>query len=409
MLALDCMRLPETLSTPQLARLFDAIAVAGGHGRFVGGCVRDSLLGRPIGDIDVATDLRPEAVMAAVTDAGLRAYPTGLAHGTVTVVSDGVTVEVTTLRVDVETDGRHAEVAFTQDWVADAARRDFTMNALYLDPDGRLHAPVGGIDDARNGRIVFIGDPDQRLNEDVLRLLRFFRFFARYGRYPVDGPSYAACARFVPALPRLSGERVRTELLKLLGAPDPVPAWSLAVAAGVAAAVVAQDAQLGPLQRLVALERRHGVAPDALRRLAVLVDDRDTALGIASRWRFSRAERDRLALLIQGRCDIKGGAPTLWESLLDHGTATARDFVLLAAARDWRRACAADLAEIACWTPRTLPLDGGDIVALGVAPGPAVGELLRAVKAWWIAGGLTADHAACVDMVTGLVNRRESH
>ena len=316
-----------------------------------------------------------------------------------------MTVEVTTLRVDVETDGRHAEVAFTQDWAADAARRDFTMNALYLDPDGQLHAPVGGIDDARSGRIVFIGDPDQRLHEDVLRLLRFFRFFARYGRYPIDGPSYAACARHVSELPRLSGERVRTELLKLLGAPDPGPAWSLATAAGVAAAIVTRDTRLGPLQRLVALERWHAIAPDALRRLAVLVDDRDTALRIAHRWRFSRAERDRLALMVDGRCDVTTGSPSLWAALLDHGVATARDFVLLAAARDWRRDCMADLAEIARWTPRALPLDGSDVVALGVAPGPAVGEIIREVKAWWLAGGLTADRAACLDLAADLAKK----
>jgi poly(A) polymerase len=219
------------MTAPPTQAVIHALEAAGGPGcaRFVGGCVRDALLKRPIGDIDIATTLRPDAVTAALTAAGLKAAPTGIEHGTVTAISSGKPFEITTLRRDVETDGRRAVVAFTEDWAEDAARRDFRLNALYLQPDGTLNDPTGGgIADAHAGRIVFVGDAETRIREDYLRILRFFRFLAWFGRGEPDAAGLAACAALKDGARGLSGERVSKELLKLLAAYDPRPAVALA-------------------------------------------------------------------------------------------------------------------------------------------------------------------------------------
>src|SRR6185437_3989474 len=204
-----------------------ALGAEGGTARFVGGCVRDTLLGRPIGDIDIATPLTPDRVLARLKAAGIKAVPTGLVHGTVTAVTPQRHLEITTLRRDVETDGRHARIAFTADWAADAARRDFTMNALYLDADGNLFDPMGGLADLRAGRVRFVGDAATRIREDVLRLLRFYRFHAQLGRGTADPTARAACHALAALLPSLSGERIAAETLKLLAAADPIPTLAL--------------------------------------------------------------------------------------------------------------------------------------------------------------------------------------
>ena len=235
------------LAAPETRAVIAALEAAGGAGsaRFVGGCVRNALIGAPVDDIDIATVLTPEAVVAAVTAAGLKAHPTGLAHGTVTVVSRGVPHEVTTLRRDVSTDGRNATVAFTTDWAEDAGRRDFRLNALYADADGEIFDPTGqGVEDALSGRIVFVGDPEIRIREDYLRILRFFRFHAWYGRGPADAQGLKACAELKDGMTRLSAERVSKELLKLLAAPDPAPAVRLMAETGVLDRVLPDHAGL---------------------------------------------------------------------------------------------------------------------------------------------------------------------
>lgn len=403
---------PDWARAPAVVRVISALAAAGGAPRFVGGCVRDTVLGRPIGDIDIATPLPPDRVMAALRAAGLRALPTGLAHGTVTaLVSDGAGVtqpfEITTLRVDVETDGRHARVAFTDDWRADAARRDFTLNALSLEPDGTLHDPFGGVADARAGRIRFVGDPARRLEEDALRLLRFFRMLAHFGRQPPDAEALAACRAHAPRLAGLSAERVRQELLKLLAAPDPVAAWGWLAEADLAVPLLGEAGDATRLAGLVAAERRAGAAPDPLRRLAALLTgDAEAAALLADRLKLSRRERDRLIALrrhdgaLAAALDAALTAdldPTaLGRALYDLPDGLGPDLLLLA----WAGAPDEDrypplLAVARAWVRPRFPLTGADALAAGLA-GPAVGTALRAVETWWRDRAFAPDRAACL-------------
>jgi poly(A) polymerase len=384
-----------------VAALFAALARAGAPARFVGGCVRDALLGRPAGDVDIATPLPPDRVAAALRDAGLKAVPTGIEHGTVTaVVPSGEghrSFEVTTLRVDVETDGRHAVVAFTGDWRADAARRDFTMNALSAEPDGLLHDYFGGIADALAGRVRFVGDPARRLEEDRLRLLRFFRFQAHYGREPPDAAALAACGAYAPGIVRLAGERVRSELFKLMAAPDPVPVWRTMQAYDVAPYVL--NGRAGDADRLAGLVRSEP-EPDSLRRLAALWDgDAAETEALADRLRLSNEDRERLRLLAAERDAVDGAIDrrALRRLLYRVGRARGVDLVLLGSARtpDDPRS-AALRAEADGWPEPQFPLKGRDVVEAGVAPGRRVGRLLDAVERWWIDTDFTADREACL-------------
>ena len=376
-----------------------ALTGAGQPARFVGGCVRDTLMGRPISDIDIATPLHPDAVIAAVTAAGLKAIPTGLDHGTVTVVADGRPFEVTTLRRDVETDGRHAVVAFTEDWRQDAARRDFTINALSADQDGRVHDYFGGVEDARAGRVRFVGNPTRRLEEDALRLLRFFRFYAQLGTPPPDPDALAACAAMAGRIDGLSGERVRVEILKLLAAPDPVPAWRLMIDTGVAENTIGEPGDIERLAGLVSVE----ATADPVRRLAALLTgDAASSLRLADRLKTSRAERDRLeALADRGEgVDPAMDPPSLHRMVYRHGAMITRDRVLLAWARD--RAddrLEALVRQVEEWTPPRFPIKGRDALALGLTPGPAVGDVLEAIEEEWIAGDFVADRAALLKLL----------
>jgi poly(A) polymerase len=252
-----------------LARLLDALDAKGGATRFVGGCVRDALLGLEQSDVDLATRLTPEEVVARLQAARIKAVPTGIAHGTITAVPAGSPVEVTTLRRDVSTDGRRATVAFTDDWKEDAARRDFTINALSADPvNGEVFDYFGGLDDLAARRVRFIGDPLQRIAEDHLRILRFFRFHARFGAEAPDPEGLEACAARANDLMALSRERIADELLKLLALPDPTPTVALMIARGIFRPVLPEIESAARLQKLVAAEHSAGIAPNAIRRLA---------------------------------------------------------------------------------------------------------------------------------------------
>lgn len=382
---------PDWLRQPALTALLDAL----GDGRFVGGVVRDTVLGLPPGDLDLATPLEPAKVLFRLGQAGIRTVPTGLSHGTITaILADGTPVEVTTLRRDVETDGRHATVAFTRDWAADAARRDFTLNALYLDRTGGLWDPVGGIGDCRAGRIRFVGAPLQRIDEDVLRILRFYRFQARYGREPADAAARAACRQRADRIDRLAGERLQTETRKLLAAADPTPTVRLMIEDGILAAYLPGPFHPDCLAALV------GIEPpiDPLRRLAALLDA-GTGPAVAERLRLSTADRDRLAALT-GPNPVELAADDRAQRVTLHrwGPALYRDFMLLAAAaRGMPERVAPLLAVAARWDSPSLPIGGRDVQALGLPPGPAVGRLLGQVEDWWIAGDFQADHAACLE------------
>ncbi len=369
-------RLPAAPWTQRatLAALVTALDPAGtGECRWVGGAVRDTVAGRPVADIDMATRLLPESVIARLTEAGIRSVPTGLAHGTVTAVLTDGPVEITTLRRDVATDGRHAVIAWSDDWREDAARRDFTINALYADPKTLdISDYFGGLADLAARRVRFIGEAEARIREDYLRILRYFRFQARFGTDGGDPAAEMACAALAPALKGLSRERVSSELLLLLAHSDPAPTLARMAALGVLAHVL-PEADPAALPALIATETRERVPPDALRRLAALLPAEPVlAETIAARLRLSNAHKARLASaaarLRPGPSDPRALAYRLgWEA--------ARDRLLLTGG---------SLAALADWAIPSFPLKGGAIVARGVTAGPRVAKILRQVEQRWI-------------------------
>lgn len=377
---------PAWMTEPPVQALLAALARGGIAARFVGGCVRNTVLGQPIDDIDLAVDKPPETVMRALEAARIKVVPTGLKHGTLTAVVEGKPFELTTLRRDVETDGRRAVVAFTDDWLEDAGRRDFTFNALYADPDGTIWDPFDGRADLSAGRVRFIGDPDRRIAEDRLRVLRFFRFHAWYGKPPLDGAGFDACRRNAGTLGSLSGERIRKELLRLLAAPAPADALAAMAEAGVLDRWLPEYAGTAGLDALVGRERED--TPDPLRRLAAIVSP--PATEVARRLKLSTQESLRLRLMLDPQ--PPAGAKTHRARIYRLGPTLFIDRLLLEGPADWRAA----LALARRWTPPALPIGGADALQLGLKPGPRVGALLDAVEQWWSDGDFTADRAACL-------------
>ncbi|HFD16284.1 MAG TPA: CCA tRNA nucleotidyltransferase, partial [Rhodospirillales bacterium] len=387
------------LAAPETRRVLAALAATGKESRFVGGCVRDTLRDpeRDTDDLDIATAARPEEVMASLRDAGIKVVPTGLRHGTVTAIPGDRHYEITTLRRDVECFGRHAAVEFTEDFEADAARRDFTINAMSCDAEGRLYDYFGGREDLAAGRVRFVGDPRGRIREDYLRILRFFRFFARFGRPPADGAALEACAAEAAGLDRLSGERIREELLRLLAAPGVLAALDLMAETGVLARILPVPVHRDRLARLLEL------APEAdpLLRLAALLRgpeaDASRVLTIAHRLRLSRRETERLLRLTTAPLPDPGAPEARHKAAIYRlGGRTYADLLRLAAAEGAmdRSRLEALLALTAAWTPPVFPLAGRDVLARGVPAGPEVGRLLRALEDWWLEGGLAADREA---------------
>lgn len=370
------------IALPGVAAVWDALPEA----RVVGGAVRDGLAGLPIQDVDFAVPLAPEVVMARGAAAGLKPVPTGLAHGTVTVVAEGRGFEVTSLRRDVETDGRHAVVAFIDDWEADAARRDFTINAMSQARDGRIYDYFGGRADLAVGRVRFVGEAAARIAEDYLRVLRFFRFFARYGRGAPDAAAVAAITALREGVKRLSAERVWAEVKKILQAPDPVPAVRLMAATGVLPLVL-PGAEPGRLEEMA------GAPADPLLRVAALW--RGDVVAFAARWRLSAAEAERLAALaVPNALRPEDDEAALRRALAEVPAAVLADRTWLAGGvgPEWE-----DLRRRLMNMERPVfPLHGRDLAALGVAPGPQMGAALRAARAWWLETGCVADRAACL-------------
>ncbi len=382
------MRLDPALwaGKPGLSKLLGALDADSGTTRFVGGAVRDWLLGLPVSDIDLATRLKPDAVIAALERAGIRAVPTGLQHGTVTAVSGGVPHEVTTLRRDVATFGRHAEVAFTDDWQEDARRRDFTINALYADPGtGELIDFFGGLDDLKSRRVRFIGAPLERIAEDHLRILRFFRFSARFAP-ELDAQGLAACAARANDLMALSRERIRDELLKLLALPSPEPTVAAMLAHDILKPVLPEIAasRLPALAALIAAEGAARVAPDGLRRLAALLPESPPlAAEIAARLKLSNAGKGRL-VHAAGRPAVPDDPRALAYSI---GAEPTLDRLLLTGdprAAQWA-------GPLSHYTRPRLPISGKDLIAMGLPPGPAVSRRLAEVEQLWVAAGFPAD------------------
>jgi poly(A) polymerase len=403
---------PSWLAAPRTLAVMDALEAAGGAdcARFVGGCVRNALIGQPVADIDIATRLSPKEVIAALEAAKLKAVPTGVEHGTVTAVSQGQPFEITTLRRDVLTDGRRAVVAFTDDWGEDARRRDFTLNALYAGRDGTIFDPSGhGVADARAGRIVFVGEPEARLREDYLRILRFFRFLAWYGLGPPDAAALAACVALKDQIATLSAERISKEVLKLLAAPDPRATVALMARTEVLAQVLPAAPDLARFEGLVAI----GEADPLLRLAALLRDDPQAAAGLAGRLRLSNAERDRLiaALTPQPEMTPSMSPPEIRRALYRLGVSAFRDRVRLTWAAEGLAADAPWRAMIALsetWTPPVFPLGGEDAIAAGAPRGPMVGQALREVEAWWIDGDFVQDRSAALEKLKLVVRGLES-
>ncbi len=387
--------------------------------RFVGGCVRNALMGEPVSDIDIATQLTPPETVAALEAAGLRAVPTGIEHGTVTAVADGVPVEVTTLRRDVSTDGRRAVVAFTEDWTEDSARRDFRFNAIYCAPDGTLFDPQGGIADARERRVVFIGDADARIAEDALRILRFFRLHALYGRGRPDRDGLLACARGKTLLDGLSGERVWAEMRKLLAAPDPAPALRWMAASEILRAALGPCGGLETAAQLSELARAHQWTPDAVLMLAALTapetggeDGAAHAAALAERLKMSRAERARLDRAARITCAKSAGdsffgpenAPERLFRLYYAGADAAADEARLcwsraraSAARNGGDTHALDDAHARAlgaalnWERPEFPLSGNDLMEAGFVESTDLGDALRMLEQRWVKSKFTLD------------------
>ncbi len=385
------------MEKPETRRIIDLFGSAEVEMRFVGGCVRDSLSGRKISDIDIATAAHPETVLEMLRDAAIKTVPTGIEHGTVTAIVDGQAFEITTYRQDVETDGRYAVVSFGTDWQEDAARRDFTINALSITPDGTLCDPFGGAADIKAGRIRFVGEARRRVREDLLRILRWFRFYAHFGSHPPDPEALEACRGFAYRIPDLSGERVRHELLRLLEAVDPLPSLQLMQETDVIDAVLGRGRRLDLLAGLCEVEQRTATAADRVLRLAALFGQSAVANAMAARLRLSNKESRRVA-------DALSEAPALTPAMTPRerrrclyplDARTAEDRIRLAWAASPGDDRWADWLEANRRFDRPVfPLTGRDVDWL--PEGPGIGEALSAVEAWWITEDFAPDRAACL-------------
>ncbi|HYD87882.1 MAG TPA: CCA tRNA nucleotidyltransferase [Vitreimonas sp.] len=371
--------------------------------RFVGGCVRNTLMGREVDDIDVATQLTPDQVTEICAKAGFAAHPTGIEHGTVTVVINHRPFEVTTLRRDVSTDGRRATVAFTEKWDEDAERRDFRMNALYADASGAVHDPTsGGLEDVRAGRVIFIGDAHTRLREDYLRILRFFRFNAWYAKGPLDPHGLSACADLVAGLDTLSAERIWKEVKKLLAAPDPRAAWEGMTAIEARARALPEFSNETRLDALCSIEADLMLTPDPMTRIAAALADQDSARALARRLKLSNEERERLVAALGTDVKITSymSLREMRRAIYRLGNQPFRDRVMLAwagaggeKAQQWR----ALVAHGQMWTPPKLPLTGDEVMAAGVPAGPKVGLVMREVEDWWIDADFPDDKLSVIE------------
>jgi len=394
------------MAAPETRRLLAAL----GEGRFVGGAVRNALLGLPVTDIDIAVPMPPDETVKRLEKAEIKFVPTGWEHGTVTAILAGQPFEVTSLRRDVETDGRHATVIFTDDWEEDSARRDFTMNALYAGADGEIFDYHDGVQDLIAGRVRFVGDAATRIREDYLRILRLFRFHAWYGKADMDAEALHAAAAAKEGLQRLSGERVAKELLRLLECPGPVPALRMMAASGILSELLPYALRLPRLEHLVAIESENQFRPDALLRLsALLPDEIGAADKVGERLKLSNAERARLeALAVPGdKVPPHLSAGEVRRLLYRIGAPRFRDLVLLswaAASRTgsmihWRM-----LLSIADgWERPRFPLTGYEAMEAGVAEGPDVGRLLGLVEAWWLEQDFAPDHGQLMEKLRSLI------
>jgi tRNA nucleotidyltransferase/poly(A) polymerase len=391
----------DWLASAPVRAIFAALDTGGDETRVIGGAVRNALMGRPVADFDFATTATPDVVAQRATAAGIKAVPTGIEHGTLTLVVDGKGHEVTTLREDIATDGRRAVVRFGRDWTADAERRDFTVNALSVDATGKIYDPLGGYGDILARRIRFIGDPDRRIAEDYLRILRLFRFHAEYGEGDIDRAGLLAAIRGRPGLAGLSAERIGQEMRRLVVAPRALDSAVLMQDAGILTPVLAGVGYLGALRRLIAFEATLGIAPDPARRFAALgARIEEDVLRLAERLRLPNALRDRMAAAIAaaGIIRLPLAEDAARRLLYRLGPVAWCDGLALAVS--WAAAEADDSAVGALfnlperWQAPSFPLGGSDVIAGGAPRGPAVGTILASLEAWWVDNNFQPDSAA---------------
>ncbi|MEQ8194843.1 MAG: CCA tRNA nucleotidyltransferase [Rhodospirillales bacterium] len=410
----------EWMTRSETRAVIAALTAENTEVRFVGGCVRDAVLKRPVQDVDIATPDSPEKVMALLKAAGIKAIPTGIDHGTVTAVIGPRHYEITTLRIDVETDGRRAKIAYTDDWIADAARRDFTINTLSATPEGDIYDPFKGLDDLGQGIVRFVGNARERIEEDILRLLRFFRFYAAYGKPPADKQALDACRSLAPKLSTLSAERIWSEFRRILLGPNPENVITLLLTERILDRLLPEAGPVGPLRMLNWLEttavRINSVEPDPIRRLAALLDKNKTdADAVAGRLKLSNQAAERLGKIVAPAFDIQADQDSngLKRLLYSNGAEIVRDVTLLSWAKGLSsgeehgsartKLWLGHLTLIDSWRRPEFPLKGQDVLALKVPPGPRVGELLGAVEYWWIDGNFTASREACLKKLQDLV------
>ena len=391
---------------PQAELVLNALSAGGHKSMFVGGCVRDALLERPVNELDIATPETPERIVTLLEAAGLKAIKTGIEHGTVTAICEGISFQITTLRQDIETFGRYARVKYTQNWAKDAARRDLTLNALYCDIKGNVFDPLGGLSDLKAGRIRFVGNANVRIEEDLLRLLRYFRFYAYYGRSPADEKALTACSQMASRIEKLSVERVWNELSRLLLAPNPASAVMLMQKHAILPYLLPEAIHSDLLDRLVKLEKQTKTAPNYLRRIAVMVSlSREEACLLTKRFKFSKLDRKRFCIL----CD-----PPEWPdpsanlrqsraSFYRLGKELFTELVLIGTTKfpneDW-------LALLALSKKLSIPaftVDGSDVVSMGIPVGPQVGKILQNVENWWINGDFKADRDDCLNYLKSVI------
>jgi poly(A) polymerase len=394
------MRAPETQSV---------MNALGGDARFVGGAVRNALLRQSVSDVDIATPLTPDEVIKRLQAAKLGAVPTGIEHGTVTAIANGKSFEVTTLRRDVATDGRRATVAFTTDWKEDAARRDFTMNALYASADGEIFDYFGGIADLEAGRVRFVGDATTRIREDYLRILRLFRFHAWYGRGEIDKDALHAAAAEKAGIAQLSGERISKEMLRLLEAENPVPVLRLMASSGILGEILPGNLLIPRLERLAQIDANNFFTPDPILRLASLLPDATSANAVADRFKLSNADRTRLEDVLGGKDRIVSylSIKEVRKLLYRLGPKAFKDRATLRWAEDpkdsnavqWR----ALLAVADAWDRPEFPLTGREVMNAGVPEGPLVGRILAEVEDWWIDSDFTDDEFSLAERLKAVV------
>jgi poly(A) polymerase len=399
------------LRTGPTARVLGLLNGDGEEARVVGGAVRNALLGLPIGEIDIATTALPAEVVRRAKSAGIKSVPTGLDHGTVTLVVDGDPFEVTTLREDTETFGRKANVRFGRDWVIDAQRRDFTINGMSLDAAGVVHDHVGGLEDIAAKRVRFIGDPDQRIAEDYLRILRFFRIHAAFGEGQPDRTGYLACVRARDGIANLSAERVRMEMLKLMAAEGAAGAITAMADASLLQLIFGGVAYVGPLAKMIAAERRMGLKPDPVRRLGALaVAVTEDARRVAMRLRLSNAEAKALDSMVHRWWRLAGmDEATARRRLYRLGESRYRDRLMLAWARSGAGPESADWGQLASlpdrWRAPAFPLKAADFIARGIAEGPALGRVLALSEDAWVAADFPMDETALKALADQTVSR----